>query len=187
MRSAPDRLARIVPPPGPLTADAHRAVVEDAVGAALMLTGIVRDLDPADAAEFVAGLPVGQAEILPYVLAAMVDVDKTSRELFAWLGWRSPVRYDGATAVSPGSTLLHRNPRTARSRDCGSEGGWREHGRDGSRKCERCLIAHDAYVRDERARDRDAARLRRTRAATTPLRLVAVAAPTLPFGDANVA
>jgi hypothetical protein len=187
MRSATDRLARIIPP---LTAatplDEHRKLIETTIGVSLRLTGMVHDDDPAETAKFYAGLPADQRAILPLVTAALVDVTRTARELLAWTGWQQPVRYDGATALSPASSLLGANPRPTRSRDCGSEGGWREHQRTGSKVCAHCLVAHDAHIRDERARARAARR--KARIAASPVRLVA-AYPTLPFaeGETNVA
>jgi hypothetical protein len=175
-----DRLAQIIPARPGTTPAGHRQLVESTVGVALLLTGSVRDLDPADTAGLVADLDAEQLAMLSYVLAAMVDVDRTPRQLLAWTGWQQPIRYDGATGVSPAAALLGTKPRPTRSRECGTEGAYQ----DGCR-CARCLIGHDGHKRDLAARTRAARR--KARRATSPGRLVAVH-PTLPFeGDANAA
>jgi hypothetical protein len=176
------RLAAIVPAQPRTSLAAHRALVEDTLGVALMLTGMVRDEGPAAAAGYLAGLPADQLAVLPFLLAALVDVDRTARELVAWTGWAQPVRYDGATALAPASSLLHAHPRPTRSPECGSEGGFGEHIAGGSPPCTRCLIAHDAHIRDEAVRARKPRRPRRRPAAPArpATRLILL---TLPFED----
>jgi hypothetical protein len=183
MRPPTDRLALIVPARPGMTADAHRQLVEQTVGVALCIVGMIRDADPAETAEFHAGLTDDQRAILPFLIAAMVDVAKTARQLYAWTSWRQPIRYDGATAVSPESALLGDHPRSARSRECGSQGGWTEHRDAREAPCDRCRIAHDAWKSDRQARTR---RQRRgctsspRRPARRPVHLVAVQAELFP-------
>lgn len=177
------QLAMLVPSQAP--DPGHAATVEDVIGVALRLAGMVHDEDPADTAGFMAGQPPEVLAALPYVLAAMVDVDRTPRELLAWLEWPQPIRYRGATAVAPPSALLAARPRPDRGRECGTEGGWKEHGRLRERRCDLCEIAHAAWRRDEKAAGRPARRPRkvtRIRPAAVQLALSFEAE-----GDANAA
>jgi hypothetical protein len=160
MRPA-DRLARIIPPLPAATADEHRKLIDSTIGAALMLTGILRDQDPAEAAEFYAGLADDRRAMLPFVMAAMVDVDKTPRQLLGWANYLQPVRLDGATAMSPASVVLRANPRPTRSKECGTQGGWTDHRSAGEEPCDGCWIAHRAWDADRKARGRQRAGMSR--------------------------
>ena len=55
-------------------------------GPAVELAWIVRDGDPDDGAELIAGLSPAQQAVLPFVLAALVDVDsgRTPEQMLAW-------------------------------------------------------------------------------------------------------
>ncbi len=143
----PSELLGAVIPPCGIPATRVGAVAESVIGVALRLAGIIHDDDPAEGAALVAGLDDEQRTVLPFVLAALVDVDKTASEMLGWLGWTTPGPLGRLTAVAP-AYALQLQPRPTNSVSiCGTRDGWRAHHRDGDEPCEACRIGNDAWVR----------------------------------------
>lgn len=140
-------LTRMLPPC--LPADRMLAAVDSVLGAALRITGIMHDLDdPAHASEIILGLDRDQQMVLPYVLAAMVDVDKTPGELLAWVpGYAPPKRLARVTAVAPKSILLDSRKTRQHDAECGTHNGFLRHIRDGEPVDIECGIAEKAWRR----------------------------------------
>lgn len=126
--------------------DRMRDVVDSTVGVALRLAGIVHDEDPADAAELVDGLTDEQRRVLPFVLAAMVDIDKTPGELLGWTWYAVPDRLRRVTAVAPAYVLLDQDRNRALA-ECGTRKGFLAHIGKGEDVCTACRIASDAWLR----------------------------------------
>ena len=140
--SKTELLARMLPPC--VSPDA----VDGALGAALRLSGIVHLEDPADAVELVAALNAEQAKALPYVFAALVEIDKTPGELLAWIpGYQAPKRLSRVTAVAPASVLLDQPKARQHDAQCGTHKGHERHLRGGEPVDVECGIAEDAWVR----------------------------------------
>jgi len=138
---------------GPTVAEV-RAAVGPLVGVALRLACIVQTEDPALAVELVDGLDTTHARALPYMLAALVDIDKTPVELLAWSGYNPLPGLRTATAVAPATVLLGDRTRSSRTAECGTHNGWLGHQARREEPCDECVIAAAAF---DRANPKDTA------------------------------
>lgn len=148
-----DSIVALLPPaPAGTTAAEYRILINSVVGAALRLTGIVHLEDPADAARLLDGLSDQKRALLPLVLAAMVNIDRTADELLGWLRYSPPTQMRGVTAVAPSSVLMRQRPGRRRIAECGTHNGFNSHVNHGEDPCDECLIANAAWERDRKRR-----------------------------------
>jgi hypothetical protein len=145
------RVASILPPRDDLTEGELIALADSVIGVALRVTGILRDEDPAEAGRLYEGLSEDRRWALPFAACAMLDYDKTPREMLGWAPACLPGRLAGATSVSPASVLLRSRPRPGRVLDCGTERAWQWHKDHGEEPCDACWVAHRAYEADKKA------------------------------------
>jgi hypothetical protein len=140
-------------------AEPQDALAASLIGPAMRLAGIVRDEDPEAGAELIRGLTAEQRGALPFILAAMVDVDRTAGELLAWVPGMDapPVRLRALTPVAPAADLLgsrrRRRGRRGDDPECGTPEGFRAHQGRAEDPCGPCGIAYRA---SDRTRHRDA-------------------------------
>jgi hypothetical protein len=141
-------LAVMIPPCG-VPEHRMRDIVDPLVGVALRLAGIIHLDDPRHAVRLMAGLDDDQRAVLPYVLAAMVDIDKTPGELLGWAGYIPGTRIARVTAVAPANVLLDKARHRAHDPQCGTRGGYLAHKRRGEDPddCPECVIANQAWLR----------------------------------------
>lgn len=103
---------------------------------AVELVGVVRDYGPEDVAAALALVPDGKFDALCVVLAAMVDPDKTLRQLLGWLD--TPVQ---SRVFEPQSQRPRGRP--SHPREHGTERGYQQHkSRREMPPCEPCAHAH---------------------------------------------
>ena len=121
------------------------------VGVALRLAGILHDEDPAEAAALVASLTASQQHALPFVLAAMIDVERTPAELLGWCGYRPSRRLRNVTAVAPGPALTGSGKQGTQMVECGTYRAWLRHVDRGEPIDTACGIAAAAWRRMEQA------------------------------------
>lgn len=140
------RIASVMPPL--LPPRRMRDAVDRNVGVALRLAGIIHMSDPVEAAKLVAGISAEDMTVVACLLAAMVDIDKTPGELFAWVpGYRAPDRLRRVTAVAPPSILLDQPRKRAHDAECGTHNGYLAHLRHGETPDPECEIAEQAWQR----------------------------------------
>ncbi|HET9893765.1 MAG TPA: hypothetical protein VFQ44_02415 [Streptosporangiaceae bacterium] len=142
---AADRVLQVMPPC--LAAGRMRGAVDKCVGVALRLAGIIHCEDPQEAGDLVNQLTLDELLMLPFVLAAMVDVDKTPGELLGWLDYTPPNPLRRVTAVAPPSVLVSAPRPRRHDAECGTHTGWESHRKHGDSPCEPCEIAEAAWQR----------------------------------------
>lgn len=118
------------------------------IGVAMRLGGIMQDEDPAEGVTLIGELGAADRAALPFVAAAMVDLDKTPSELLAWAGYRPPNSLRSVTGMAPATALLNSdNKRSSRSAECGTNNAWIDHAQRGEPPCKPCQIARAAWER----------------------------------------
>ncbi|WP_043636866.1 helix-turn-helix domain-containing protein [Nonomuraea candida] len=130
-------------------------IAQRTLQAALNLAMLVRDEDADACQAFVQSLPRDQQDALPYVLAALVPMDRPVSALLDWITWDENGRpLPGAAPVPPGTPtcVAKRVPATP------ATAKW--HRDQGRPLCDPCREAESAYRRDLYQ-----AKKRRTRAA----------------------
>jgi hypothetical protein len=160
-RDLAGRVASYLPARDDMTPRDIAKLADSLIGVGMRLAGIIHDEDPADAASLVAGLSPDRAWALPFVMAAMIDIEKTPRELFAWAHVKVPNSLTGATSVAPPSLLLRSRPRPGLLLECGTRGAWDRHRAHGEEPCDACWIAHRGWEADKKQRQRDRRNARR--------------------------
>lgn len=124
-----------------ISAGARGRLAERLVPVALEFAGVVRSEDADGVGEFLSALTPEEREVLPVVLAAMVDVDQTPQRLLSWVTWDERERPlpEGAQMVlwSPPRPRARPGP----SQPCGTPGGCQRHYRHDERPCEPCRLA----------------------------------------------
>jgi hypothetical protein len=144
------------------------ALAASLIGPAMRLAGIVHDEGPDAGAELLKSLTGEQRQALPFILAAMIPVDKTAGELLGWVPGAvgqaavPPARLRALTPVAPAVDLLGNRQRHSRRGaggdfECGTPEGFRHHQRCREEPCDACTIAYRASDRT-RHRDMRAAR-----------------------------
>jgi hypothetical protein len=165
--------AQCPPPPSraaaPAPAPRQRGDLAEAmVPLAARLAGAVHDRDPAAVACLLGKVPAGAKDALAVVLAAMVDVDQSPRDLLAWVRWDER----GQPRPAPGAGASgRRGPRSLKP--CGTPAAYTRHRRRGEQPCQACKRAHADHAA-QRARERgtrpgDEAAPRRPQAPASPL------------------
>ncbi len=150
------RVATILPARPDMTPADMVKLADSLIGVGMRLAGMVHDEDPQDAAQFVAGLAPDRVWALPYVMAAMIDIERTATELLAWAPFTVPNGLVGATGVAPSSVLLRARPRPTQTLECGTPAAWERHVAHGEEPCDACWIAHRGWEADKKQRERDA-------------------------------
>jgi hypothetical protein len=129
--------------------------VDQVLGAAMRLAGIVHLEDPAESLALIAGLDGQQRALLPFILAALVDIDRTPGELLSWVpGYQAPKRLARATAAAPPSVLLDQVKARQHDAECGTHGGFLRHVKHGEPVDAECGIAEKAWRRTARPKRR---------------------------------
>ncbi|MFG6197785.1 hypothetical protein [Nonomuraea sp. JJY05] len=148
------------PPPVPATTPRkfslrrRQGVAERTLEAALTLAVMIRDEDADACQKFVQSLPRDQQAALPYILAALVPVDRPRNELLEWITWDEHGRPIAGAPVQVGTRMcvacrVPATPTTAR-----------RHRQHGQPLCDPCRDAERTYRRNLYQ-----AKNRRTRAA----------------------
>ncbi len=145
-----DRLTVMIPPCG-VPENRMRGVVDSLIGPALRLAGTIHGVDDlTEAGEVINKLTLDQLLVLPFVLAAMVDIDKTPGEMLGWTGYVPPAKFRRVTAVAPASVLTG-PPARRPGAVCGTRKGFISHQQHGEPPCRECTVASDAWERTRRA------------------------------------
>ncbi|GAA2692182.1 hypothetical protein GCM10010412_082940 [Nonomuraea recticatena] len=118
----------------PLSRRQRQRLGERTLQAALNLALLVRDEDSASCQAFVQSLPQAERDALPYILAALVPVDRPASELLEWITWDERGR-----PIGPQCQTRHvpATPATAKRH--------RDHG---EQLCPQCREAEQRYRRN---------------------------------------
>lgn len=85
-------------------------------------------------------LKAGELEALAVTLAAMVDPDKTPRELLAWVTWD-----EHGNPMPPPVEPAQPTPAERWTQPCGTHAAFNRHIKRGERPCEACLAGEREY------------------------------------------
>ena len=149
------KVAQFLPPRPDLTEADLVKLADSLIGVAMRLAGIVHDEDPADAWSLCEGLSDDRRWALPFVMAAMIDIEKTATQLLAWAHIKVPSSLIGATSVAPSSLLLRERPRPTKLAECGTQAAWERHMAHGEEPCDIDWIAHRGWEAEKKQRQRN--------------------------------
>jgi len=148
------KVAQFLPPHPDMTEAELVKLADSLIGVGMRLAGIIHDEDPADAWSLVEGLSDDRRWAVPFVMAAMIDIEKTATELLAWADIKVPFSLIGATSVAPSSLLLRERPRPTKLAECGTQAAWDRHIANGEEPCDSDWIAHRAWEAEKKQRQR---------------------------------
>lgn len=164
------RVAAVLPRRKDMTPAELVQLADSLIGVGMRLAGIIHDEDPAHAARLLDALTPDRQWALPFVMAAMVDVERSARELLEWAPFQTPGGLLGATSVAPAEVLLRATTKPSRVKECGTDAAWRRHKYHGEEPCDIDWIAHRAWENDKKK----AQRQRRNEASVKAARQVTV-------------
>jgi hypothetical protein len=136
-----------------LDARARGKLAEQMVPAALEFACLVRDQDAEAIGAWLQALTGQERDVLPLVLAAMVDVERTPQELLAW------VTFDEEGWALPGDAEMvlwapRQRARHAPVQPCGTWAAAQRHRKNREPPCEPCRDAEREYEALKRERKR---------------------------------
>ncbi|GAA2411274.1 hypothetical protein GCM10010404_81500 [Nonomuraea africana] len=135
--------------------DAHhrQRLAKHLVKVASYFAFLIRDQGPDAAAAYKATLPQVEQDNLPYLLAAMVDIDRTEEELLAWITWDEEGRPLPGAPQTPHIPAERAEPRRMRPpgvrSPCPSAAALKRHRELSEPPCDACRAHEQAVQRSQ--------------------------------------